>query len=110
MKIASQALRILAAALCAGAAALAHAETGVTDGAILVGQSAVFSGPVADTGNHYRRGIELYFEQANKAGGINGRKLQLVALDDAYDPKRTVENTRKLIECSRCSATWPRPT
>jgi branched-chain amino acid transport system substrate-binding protein len=77
---------------------LARAETGVTDTAITVGQSAVFSGPVAATGNNYRRGIELYFEQVNKAGGVNGRKLQLTALDDAYDPKRTVENTRRLID------------
>jgi ABC-type branched-subunit amino acid transport system substrate-binding protein len=90
--------RRLLGALCVGAAAVAHAEPGVSDGTLLVGQSAVFSGPVAETGSHYRRGIELYFEQANKAGGIHGRKLQLVALDDAYDPKRTVENTRKLIE------------
>jgi branched-chain amino acid transport system substrate-binding protein len=76
----------------------AHAEPGVTDKAILLGQSAVFSGPVAETGNNYRRGIELYIEQANKAGGIHGRKLQLKSLDDAYDPKRTVENTRALID------------
>jgi branched-chain amino acid transport system substrate-binding protein len=79
-------------------AGFAHAEPGVTDKAILLGQSAVFSGPVAETGNNYRRGIELYFEQANKAGGINGRKLQLKSLDDAYDPKRTVENTKALID------------
>ncbi|WP_425198020.1 ABC transporter substrate-binding protein [Polaromonas sp.] len=77
---------------------MARAETGVTDTVITVGQSAVFSGPVAATGNNYRRGIELYFEQVNKAGGVNGRKLQLTALDDAYDPKRTVENTRRLID------------
>lgn len=75
-----------------------RAETGVTDTAIAVGQSAVFSGPVAATGNNYRRGIELFFEQANKAGGVHGRKLQLTALDDAYDPQRTVENTKLLIE------------
>lgn len=80
------------------ACAIARAETGVTDTVIAVGQSAVFSGPVAATGNNYRRGIELYFEQVNKAGGVNGRKLQLTALDDAYDPKRTVENTRLLID------------
>ncbi len=81
-----------------------RAETGVTDTAIAVGQSAVFSGPVAATGNNYRRGIELYFEQANKAGGVHGRKLQLTALDDAYDPKRTVENTRLLIEQNKVFA------
>lgn len=77
---------------------MARAEPGVTDTVIAVGQSAVFSGPVAATGNNYRRGIELYFEQVNRAGGVNGRKLQLTALDDAYDPKRTVENTRRLID------------
>ncbi|MES2954646.1 MAG: ABC transporter substrate-binding protein [Pseudomonadota bacterium] len=86
-------------ALCA-----AHAETGVTDTSISVGQTAVFSGPVAATGNNYRRGIELYFEQVNKAGGVNGRKLQLTALDDAYDPKKTVENTRALIEDNKVFA------
>lgn len=98
MNIASQALRsLLAASLFLLAAATAGAEPGVSAKAIVAGQSAVFSGPVAETGNHYRRGIELYFEQANRAGGIHGRKLQLVALDDAYDPKRTVENTHALI-------------
>jgi len=82
----------------------AHAETGVTDTSIAVGQTAVFSGPVAATGSNYRRGIELYFEQVNKAGGVNGRKLQLTALDDAYDPKKTVENTRTLIEDNKVFA------
>lgn len=86
----------------AAAAALllspASAETGVSDTTVSVGQTAVFSGPVAATGNNYRRGIELYFEQVNKSGGVNGRKLQLTALDDAYDPKRTVENTRLLVD------------
>jgi branched-chain amino acid transport system substrate-binding protein len=87
----------LAPAVLLLSAGFAGAEPGVTDKTILVGQSAVFSGPVAETGNNYRRGIELFFEQANKAGGINGRKLQLKSLDDAYDPKRTVENTKSLI-------------
>ena len=97
MNIASRAAR-LAAVMALLVVATARAETGVTDRAVLIGESAVFSGPVAETGNNYRRGIELYFEQANKGGGVYGRKLQLVALDDAYDPKRTVENTRKLID------------
>ena len=82
----------------------ARAETGVTDTTVLVGQSAVFSGPVADTGNHYRSGISLYFDKVNQAGGVNGRKLQLIALDDAYDPKRTAENTRTLIEQNKVFA------
>lgn len=96
--IASHITRLVLAVSLLMASAMARAEQGVTDKAILIGASAVYSGPVAETGNSYRRGIELYFEQANKAGGIHGRKLELVALDDAYDPKRTVENTRKLID------------
>lgn len=89
------ALRIVA---CLCVAAAARAETGVTDTTIMIGQSAVFSGSVADTGNHYRSGIELYFNQVNRSGGVNGRKLRLAALDDAYDPQRTVQNTHALIE------------
>lgn len=91
----AKAFMAVAAALLFSAA---RAETGVSDTVISVGQTAVFSGPVAATGNNYRRGIELYFEQVNKSGGVNGRKLQLTALDDAYDPQRTVENTRLLID------------
>jgi branched-chain amino acid transport system substrate-binding protein len=75
-----------------------HADPGVTDGKIRLGQSAVFSGPAADFGNDYRAGLQLYFNRVNKAGGVNGRKLELVSLDDAYDPKRTAENTRRLLD------------
>lgn len=70
----------------------------MTDGLIRIGQSAVFSGPAKDFGIDYRAGIKLYFERANKAGGINGRKLELVSYDDAYDPARTAANTAKLID------------
>src|SRR3989442_4698904 len=85
-------------ASCLLAATSARAETGVSDTSIAIGQSAVFSGPVAATGSHYRSGFELYFSQVNKAGGIHGRKLQLTSLDDAYDPARTAANTRTLID------------
>ncbi|SDO18943.1 ABC transporter substrate-binding protein [Polaromonas sp. JS666] len=106
MKLILHARRLAPAllALTLAAAGLARAETGVTDTAISIGQSAVFSGPVAATGNNYRRGIELYFEQVNKAGGLFGRKLQLTALDDGYDPKRTAENTKALVEQNKVFA------
>ena len=94
----------LCAALALAAGTAAGAETGVTDSTVLIGQSAVFSGPVADTGNHYRAGIELCFDKVNKAGGVNGRKLELTALDDAYDPKRTAANTHTLIEQNKVFA------
>lgn len=76
----------------------AQAETGVTDTTIKIGQSAVFSGVAQDFGIDYRAGIKLYFDRINKSGGVNGRKLELVSYDDAYEPKRTAVNTAKLID------------
>lgn len=74
------------------------AETGVTDSTIKIGQSAVFSGVAQDFGVDYRAGIMLYFDRINKAGGVNGRRLEMVSYDDGYDPKRTAINTAKLID------------
>jgi branched-chain amino acid transport system substrate-binding protein len=94
-------------ALVAGGAALAlgpgllrsaRADNGVTDGLIRIGQSAVFSGPAKDFGVDYRAGIKLYFDRVNKSGGVNGRKIELVSYDDAYDPAKTAVNTAKLID------------
>ena len=88
----------------AGAAALGvvdcalAAETGVTDTRIKVGQSAVFTGPAKDFGVDYKAGIALAFDKVNKTGGMNGRTLELVSHDDAYEPKKTAENTAKLID------------
>lgn len=73
------------------------ADPGVTDTAITIGMSAPLSGPNGAYGVDMKQTIESYFNQINKAGGINGRKLQLVALDDGYETERTVANTRSLI-------------
>lgn len=73
------------------------AETGVSDSAILVGQSAPLSGPSQELGNEMKLGIQLYFDYVNSQGGINGRKLELKTLDDGYEPERTAANTRQLI-------------
>lgn len=64
---------------------------------ISLGMSAPFSGPAAQLGLSYRHGAELVFKQQNQQGGIAGRALQLVALDDGYEPIRTVANTRQLV-------------
>jgi len=77
---------------------LAHGEPGIDDKNILIGMSAPFSGPIAGYGKQMQYAIQASFEQINQAGGINGRKLQLLALDDAYDSSRTVSNTRRLID------------
>lgn len=73
------------------------ASPGITDTTITLGMSAPFSGPNAAYGEDMRQTIAAYFGQLNKSGGINGRKLELVALDDGYETERTVANTRALI-------------
>lgn len=74
------------------------AEPGVTDTTITLGMSAPFSGPNGAYGLDMRQTISAYFEQVNKSGGINGRKLELIALDDGYETERAVANTRTLIK------------
>lgn len=74
------------------------ADPGVTGDTIAIGQSVVLSGPLAENGVQYTKGIKLYLDQVNAKGGVNGRKIELTTVDDAYDPKRAEENTRKLIE------------
>src|SRR5258707_12611574 len=94
----TRALTEVAGALaCLFAASVAHAQ-GVTKTSILIGQSSPFSGSNKELGDDIREGIQAYFKQANAAGGINGRTLELVALDDANDAKRSGENARILIE------------
>lgn len=77
---------------------LGWAEPGVTDTSITLGMSAPFSGPNGAYGLDMRQTIEAYFDQINKSGGVNGRKLELVALDDGYETERTVANTKTLIK------------
>lgn len=76
---------------------LSWAEPGVTDSSITIGMSSPFSGPNGAYGVDMRQTIEAYFNQVNKGGGVNGRKLSLVALDDGYETERTVANTKSLI-------------
>lgn len=75
----------------------AHAETGVTSDNILIGQSAALTGAPAEEVKQATEGARLYFNSINKKGGVFGRKITLESLDDGYDPKRTVEKTKKLI-------------
>src|SRR5258707_13649287 len=82
---------------CVFSVGAGHAQ-GVTKTKILIGQSSPFSGSNKDLGDDIREGIQAYFKQVNDAGGVNGRTLELVALDDANDAKRSAENARILIE------------
>jgi branched-chain amino acid transport system substrate-binding protein len=78
---------------------VAHADLpGVSDTEIRVGSVLDLSGPIAMLGAPVRDGITLRFEQANAEGGVHGRRLTLVLEDSAYDPKRAVLATRKLLQ------------
>jgi branched-chain amino acid transport system substrate-binding protein len=85
---------ILAAATAFGAGA----EPGVTATAILIGQSAAFSGPASELGTEMRAGAMAYFRQVNASGGVHGRKIELRSLDDGYEGDRAAANTKKLID------------
>lgn len=77
--------------------ATAATAVGVTDKTIVLGQSAAFSGPAAKLGESMREGGLAYFDEVNRQGGIHGRKIELISLDDGYEPDRAIANTQKLI-------------
>jgi len=98
-------LALCGALLAAGAARpAAAASPGVDPGRIVFGQSAALEGPAAALGQEMRRGILAAFDEANAAGGVSGRKLELHSYDDGYEPERAVENTLQLIEDDRVFA------
>jgi branched-chain amino acid transport system substrate-binding protein len=70
---------------------------GASDTEIKLGQTMPFSGPVSVAGSVGHASL-AYFAAINKAGGINGRQVKLIALDDGYSPPKTVEATRRLVE------------
>lgn len=74
-----------------------RAEPGVSDGEILIGQSAALSGPAEQLGKQMALGAKVYFDHINQSGGIHGRKIRLLSLDDGYEPDRAKANTLKLI-------------
>jgi branched-chain amino acid transport system substrate-binding protein len=92
---------VLLAALLAIAGSAGAAEKkygpGVTDTEIKIGQTVPFSGPASSFAIVAR--IEAaYLQMINSKGGVNGRKIELIQLDDAYSPPRAVEQTRKLVD------------
>ena len=92
---------LLASALALGAvgvASPASAEDGVSADAIVFGQAAPLDGPAAALGTGMRAGLQAAFEEANKNGGVHGRKLTLISRDDGYEPDRSISETRKLID------------
>jgi len=77
------------------------AANGVTDTEIRLGTSAVLTGPLGPQTLEYGVGARLYFDSVNARGGVHGRKIVVRAVDDAFDVKRAVKNTRELIETDK---------
>ena len=108
-------LKTSLARLCAGLALAASgsafaADPGISDTAITLGMSAPFSGPNDAYGKEMKEGALAYFSQLNASGGINGRRVELVTLDDGYETDRTVAPlvSATLSEC-RPLASSPTP-
>jgi branched-chain amino acid transport system substrate-binding protein len=76
---------------------------GVTDTEIKLGQNAPFSGPASVYGQ-ISTAESAYFKMINEHGGINGRKINLIALDDSYSPPKAIEVVRRLIEQDQVAA------
>ncbi len=85
----------------AGAVLLSAAESASAaggDAPILIGQSVALTGPLGELGQEMNRGAQACLAQVNKQGGVFGKRLQLLTVDDAYDKARTEENVRRLVE------------
>jgi len=96
--------RLLAVVLCAVAfcfppSAFAQKKygPGVTDTEIKIGQTYVYSGPLSAYAT-MARAQSAVFDKINAEGGINGRKIKFISLDDGFSPAKTVEQTRRLLE------------
>ena len=86
------------AVLGAPFALAAQRAWGSADEVVRVGMSTALSGPAQGLGQGVKAGVEAYFELANQRGGVRGRRLELIALDDQYEPEQTGPNVRRLID------------
>lgn len=72
-------------------------DPGASDSEIRIGQTLPYSGPLSMLGT-IGKATQAYFDKVNAEGGVRGRKLKLISLDDGYSPARTLEGTRRLVE------------
>ncbi|HTP74083.1 MAG TPA: ABC transporter substrate-binding protein [Burkholderiaceae bacterium] len=91
------AVGLAAAAISLSAAAQKKYDPGATDTEIKIGDTKPYSGPASAYGT-IGKAIAAYFDKINAEGGINGRKIKFISLDDGYNPAKTVEQVRKLVE------------
>src|SRR3954454_7827113 len=88
----------VALALLLVASIPASAEDGVSADKIVFGQATALEGPASALGQGMKAGLEAAFAEINKAGGVKGRKLELKSVDDGYEPTKSIEAVKKLIE------------
>jgi ABC-type branched-subunit amino acid transport system substrate-binding protein len=88
--------RWLAAAALLCVSSMAHGQ-GVTNTEIVIGQTSSFSGAIGGEVKEQTEGAKLYIDWVNANGGVNGRRIRLESMDDAFDPKRAALNARALI-------------
>ncbi|HTP62862.1 MAG TPA: ABC transporter substrate-binding protein [Burkholderiales bacterium] len=97
---------LLAAALAAPSAlAQKKYDPGATDTEIKVGNTMPYSGPASAYGT-IGRTVAAYVKKVNEEGGVNGRKINFISLDDGYSPPKTVEMVRKLVEEDQVLLVW----
>jgi branched-chain amino acid transport system substrate-binding protein len=80
-------------------------DPGASDSEIKIGQTVPLSGPASAYAT-ISKAEAAYFRMINEKGGINGRKINLISYDDGYNPSKTVEHTRKLVESDEVLLTF----
>jgi branched-chain amino acid transport system substrate-binding protein len=81
-----------------GGAGPVDAQPGVALNDVRIGMSAAFRGTAAGLGTEFYRGAQAYYNDVNGKGGVHGRAISVVALDDGYEPIPCVKNTIRLLE------------
>lgn len=71
----------------------AQVTPGVTDSEIVLGQSIYLTGALAELGQDFTAGASAYFKKINDSGGVQGRRIRVITLDDGYNPAKAKENT-----------------
>jgi ABC-type branched-subunit amino acid transport system substrate-binding protein len=88
----------LALATVVALAVPASAENGVSADTIVFGQATALEGPASALGQGMKIGLEAAFAEVNRAGGVKGRKIELKSMDDGYEPTKSIEAVKKLLE------------
>ena len=98
MRILESLARSLMVAALATLGVAGHAQDGVSKTSIVIGQSVALTGPGSALAVPFHQGAKMYFDRVNAAGGINGRKIDLVTLDDRGNAETAAANTKKLLD------------